>query len=102
MKKIFLLLLISTLSILASAQVYNGSKITKTPEEKLNDQYCSGLFKSYTGTIFDLEDNNQTALSYLNILDWLQGRVAGLQIFTTTTGSTDSFYPRNLCWSFFR
>jgi len=79
--------LISTLSILTFSQVYNGSKTIKSSEEKLNDQYCSALFRNYDGTIFDLVNDNQSVHSYLNILDWLEGRVAGLQVFVSRTGA---------------
>ncbi len=82
MKKILLLTLISGCSMLLFGQVYTGSKTAKTPEEKLNEEYCSGLFKSYDGTILDLVNNNSSAQGYMNILDWLQGRVAGLQVYT--------------------
>ena len=47
--------------------------------------YCSGMFKSTHGTILDVA-NNTSSKGYLNILDWLQGRVAGLQVYTTKTG----------------
>ncbi|ANE51573.1 hypothetical protein [Flavisolibacter tropicus] len=44
----------------------------------------SPLFRSIEGTYFDLEHDNSmlSANSYFNILDWLQGRVAGLQVYT--------------------
>ncbi len=32
------------------------------------------------------EPNASTVLGHLNILDWLHGRVAGLQVYTTRTG----------------
>lgn len=87
MKKLFLFALISSCcSFQASAQVYKESKEIKTPEEKLNEEYCSSLFKNYDGIIFDLANDNQSAEGYLNILDWLNGRVAGLQIFSLRNG----------------
>lgn len=47
--------------------------------------YCSGLFKSTDGSIFDIA-SVPGINAYTNILDWLQGRVAGLQVFTTRIG----------------
>ncbi|MFI5133735.1 MAG: hypothetical protein ACHQEB_05335 [Chitinophagales bacterium] len=86
MKKIFLLALISGCCIIASGQTYTGAKTARTWEEKLNEAYCTGLFKSYDGTIFDMLNNNSSALGYTNILNWLNGRVAGLQVLTSKTG----------------
>lgn len=59
----------------------------KSVEQMLNEEYCTGLFKSADGTYFDmLNDRTATgAITYLNILDWLQGRVAGLQIYNSST-----------------
>ena len=84
MKKIFVLLLLITGSLLTMGQTYSAEK-KLTLQEKLNEQYCSGLFKNADGTILEVADN-QTAQSYLNILDWLQGRVAGLQVYTSWSG----------------
>jgi hypothetical protein len=83
MKKLFLLpALILLISVIASGQ----RRITqpKSVEEILNEEYCTGMFKTIEGTYFDmLNDRNAiSASSYLNILDWLQGRVAGLQVHT--------------------
>jgi hypothetical protein len=83
MKKIVLLISASVLSLVLFAQRYPGYI---SPKEKLNDEYCSGPFKTYDGTIIDLVNENETAKSYLNILEWLQGRVAGLQIYYTRYG----------------
>jgi hypothetical protein len=85
MKKMMLVLLAGLIVLSTSAQTYKGAVSKQTPEQKLNDEYCSGLFKSTDGTILDIRANT-TAISYLNILDWLPGRVAGLQVFTTRTG----------------
>jgi len=71
-----------------SAQSYTGKK-SPTPEERLNEMYCSGLFKHTHGTIIDvLEQNVQ---GYFNILDWLEGRVAGLQVFVLRNGERIPF-----------
>ena len=84
MKKLFVLLLLTTGSLLTMGQTYSAQK-KLTPQEKLNEQYCSGLFKNVDGTILEVSDN-QSAQGYLNILDWLEGRVAGLQIYSSWAG----------------
>jgi hypothetical protein len=76
MKKIFLAAFVVISSIITHAQ---------TAEEKLNNKYCTGLFKSTKGTIYDLE--NGGAGGYVNILDWLDGRVAGLRVRTLKNGT---------------
>ena len=88
MKKILLITALFTLGFSAVAQV-NLSKGSKSPKEILNEQYASGLFKNAEGTIIDVE--NEHVQGYLNILDWLNGRVAGLQIFITWSGTRVPF-----------
>jgi hypothetical protein len=82
MKKLF----ISALVLISSLAVFSQKRVAhiKTAGEILNDQYCSGLFKTNEGTYFDMLNDNAalSARGYLNILDWLQGRVAGLQVYT--------------------
>jgi hypothetical protein len=90
MKKILLLAFASVLSFSLIAQRYSSKK-NISAEEKLNNEYCTGLFKTYDGTIIDLLNDNESANSYLNILDWLQGRVAGLQIYYTRYGTPVPF-----------
>ena len=85
MKKISLIILIAISGLAVSGQSYRGQK-QMGPEEKLNEKYCTGLFKSAHGTIFDIQ-NEPSASGYQNILDWLQGRVAGLQIYTYRNGT---------------
>ena len=82
MKKILLIAALITTTIGTMAQKYTSR--AKSPKELLNDRYTSGLFKNAEGTIFDIE--NETLGSYLNILDWLEGRVAGLQVFVSGNG----------------
>lgn len=84
MKKHLLLLLLLTTGYLAHAQMFSYKK-TISREEQLNDEYCSPLFKTAHGSIFDFTDD-VTAQGYSNILYWLQGRVAGLNIYTSRTG----------------
>jgi hypothetical protein len=79
-------LLISAILLTITFVVFSQKRVVheKTVEEKLNEQYCSGLFSTTDGTYFDML-NDKTASGangYLNILDWLQGRVAGLQVYT--------------------
>lgn len=52
----------------------------RSNKQKLNDQLSSGMFRSMNEDVFDLVNENPEAMSYQNILQWLQGRVAGLQI----------------------
>jgi len=82
MKNILLIAALITTTIGAMAQT--RLKNPKSPKELLNDKYASSLFKSTDGIIFDLE--NETVGAYFNILDWLEGRVAGLQVFVSRTG----------------
>ena len=71
----------------------------KSKEEKLDDEYTSGLFKGGQARVFDIEDD-PTAQGQMNILAYLQGRVAGLQISNpmsptptlTRRGSTPSLF----------
>jgi hypothetical protein len=83
MKKLFLLIIVSALSF----TVFGQKRImqARSIQDKLNEEYCSGIFKMVDGTYFDLLDDrvNTSAMGYTNVLDWLQGRVAGLQIYTT-------------------
>lgn len=84
MKKIFLVALIVMPALATIAQTH-VSKNTKSQKEILNDQYCSSLFRSADGTILDV--SNELVGGYSNILDWLNGRVAGLQIYETRNGT---------------
>ena len=51
--------------------------------EEFYKKYGINLFRNIEGIYFDLENDAQAlgAITYLNILDWLQGRVTGLQIY---------------------
>lgn len=82
MKKVLLVSLACSLAIAVLAQKRIAHK---SPQEKLNEEYCSGMFKTEDGMIFDLLSDN-TVSGYFNVLDWLQGRVAGLQVFTLRNG----------------
>ena len=82
MKKILLIaaLITTTIGVVAQTRLINP----KSPQELLNDRYANGLFKSAEGTIFDIE--NEIVGANLNILDWLEGRVAGLQVYVSRNG----------------
>jgi hypothetical protein len=55
-----------------------GVKKDKTKE--LNEKLSGPLFQSANDMIFDLVNDNNSAQGSVNILQWLQGRVAGLTI----------------------
>ena len=63
----------------------------RTKEMKLNDQYTSGLFQG-DGRVFSIEDD-PFAVSAMSVFQYLQGRVAGLQI-----GSSAGATPPSLSW----
>lgn len=58
---------------------------TKPPLQVMDEKYANGLFSGGDGYQFDLT-NDPFATSQLNIFNYLQGKVAGLQI--TTGGGT--------------
>ena len=59
------------------AAIVTAKKLTKA--EKFNEKYSTGLFRTMDEKLIDLLDN-PTAQASLDILNYLQGRVAGLQI----------------------
>jgi hypothetical protein len=81
MKKIILFVFAVGMLSTAFGQRRIGAAMTR--EEKLNQEYCSGLFNNPQGTYFDFSNTalQSSAMGYRNIIDWLQGRVAGLQVF---------------------
>lgn len=87
MKNLLIIVLASLFILPISAQSYKGSSYSPSPEKKLNEKYCTGSFKSSDGTILNLELENSVS-GYFNILTWMQGRVAGLQVYTSRTGVT--------------
>lgn len=78
-------LILSFLILITAAGAAAQGKYTSfsTPEKKLVETYGISLFRTGDGTWFDLQEDNTTsgAISYFNVLDWLQGRVAGLQVY---------------------
>jgi hypothetical protein len=63
----------------------------KSIEQKMDEQYTSGFFSGGDGYTFVVE-NDPLAKSSISVLDYLQGKVAGLQI--TATGPSGG----NLSW----
>lgn len=59
----------------------------KSPVKVLDDKYTSGLFKGEDAYQFDLV-NDPSSSSYINIFNYLQGKVAGLQINANTSPPT--------------
>ena len=82
MKQLLLLIVLFSIALFSTAQVRLEHK---TPEQKLNEEYCSGMFQSADGTILDVMNSNN-ATAYRNILEWLDGRVAGFSVRTTRNG----------------
>src|SRR4026208_15703 len=83
MKKVFLFVMISALGITAFSQTRIAPQ--KSKDEILNETYCTGLFSTLDAVYFDLMDNkvSGTVVGYQNVLDWLQGRVAGLNVYSS-------------------
>ncbi len=52
----------------------------KNLTQELNEKLSSGMFRSMNETVFDFVNENETAISATNVLQWLQGRAAGVQI----------------------
>ncbi|MFT3825484.1 MAG: hypothetical protein QM731_16315 [Chitinophagaceae bacterium] len=52
---------------------------SRSKEQQLEDKYASGMFKGGDGYTFDMIDD-PVAMSSMDIFQYLQGRVAGLQI----------------------
>ncbi|MBO6186001.1 MAG: hypothetical protein J6O88_15180 [Chryseobacterium sp.] len=52
----------------------------KDLKDELNNKLSSPLYRSMSETVFDFVNENQSAASSQNILQWLQGRAAGLTI----------------------
>lgn len=80
-------------------QKHNQAKVLETvtiegkrkdPMEELDKRYASGMFSSGDGYQFDLL-NDPMAASSSDIFQYLQGRVAGLQINTSTQPPTLSW-----------
>jgi hypothetical protein len=81
MKKLFLIIIVTMFAV----PLFSQKRVSqvKSNEELLNEEYCSPLFNTANADYFDLLDDriNSSSIPYLNVLDWLHGRVAGLQIY---------------------
>ncbi|MNK48728.1 hypothetical protein D3C87_675640 [compost metagenome] len=62
-----------------------AKKVDKKAE--LDKELSSGRFNSMNATIFDLVNDNQDAMASQNILQWLQGRAAGLTFTMDQSGN---------------
>lgn len=87
-------------SELGKVQVLQEVKVItqkKSPEQKLDEEYTSGFFSGNNDYSFAVE-NDALAQSSLGVLQYLQSKVAGLQITTnggataTWRGSSTSFF----------
>ncbi|TZF99251.1 hypothetical protein FW781_04805 (plasmid) [Chryseobacterium panacisoli] len=58
----------------------------KDPKEELDKQLSTGMFSSVNSTVFDFVNEDQHASGYTNILDWLQGKAAGLTFQRNNSG----------------
>ncbi|PQA90890.1 hypothetical protein B0A69_19345 [Chryseobacterium shigense] len=56
------------------------------PKEELDKQLSTGMFNSMNSTIFDFVNEDQHVAGSSNILDWLQGRAAGLTFHRNNSG----------------
>jgi outer membrane receptor protein involved in Fe transport len=83
MKKIILLFVLVLCGIAAFSQRKYPPQ--RSHEEALNDEYCTGLFHTFQAQYFDMSatENANTSAGYYNIIDWLKGRVAGLQVYSS-------------------
>lgn len=58
----------------------------KDPKEELDKQLSTGMFSSNNTTIFDFVNEDQHVSGSTNILEWLQGRAAGLTFQRNNSG----------------
>jgi hypothetical protein len=86
MKTIMISLFACIMGISVQAQDYKSHN-NLTTSDKLNEEYCSGLFNTTDGAILDVANDN-AARAYFNILDWLQGRVSGYQVYKNRFGTS--------------
>ncbi|QCX53718.1 hypothetical protein [Elizabethkingia sp. JS20170427COW] len=69
---------------IAEVQIEGKKKDLK---KELDDKLSSGMFKSINSTVFDFVNEEQYAQSYPNIMQWLQGKVAGLTVQSDGKGN---------------
>lgn len=58
----------------------------KDPKQELDKQLSSGMFNVMNATVFDFVNEDQYAAGYTNILDWLQGKTAGVTLQRNNSG----------------
>ncbi|MGU3376427.1 hypothetical protein [Chryseobacterium sp. M5A1_1a] len=58
----------------------------KDPKVELDQQLSSGMFNAINSTIFDFVNEDQYAAGYTSILDWLQGKTAGITLQRNNSG----------------
>jgi hypothetical protein len=78
---------------LAKGTTLQGVTVTtkaKSPLQKLDEQYASGLFQGSDAYQFDLT-NDPVSNAYQSVFAYLQGKVAGLQITTNGTNASLSW-----------
>jgi hypothetical protein len=61
-------------------------RTAKTRAQQFNEEYVSGLFRSGDERLIDIMDD-PSAIGFINVFNYLQGRVAGLQIAPTGAAS---------------
>jgi hypothetical protein len=61
----------------------------KTEEEKMDEEYTSGFFSNGDAHVFIL-DNDPSSQGALNLVNYLQGKVAGLQISMDGSGNASA------------
>jgi len=59
----------------------------KDPKAELDKQLSTGMFSSVNSTVFDFVNEDQHTSGYTNILDWLQGKAAGLTFQRNNSGA---------------
>jgi hypothetical protein len=60
--------------------------VAKTPAQQFNEQHVTGLFRSADERLISVMDD-PNAVGFMNIFNYLQGRIAGLQISPTGAAS---------------
>jgi len=87
----------TTLNKLRKEEFFEGIKVkelevvkvtghTKSAAQKMDEEYTSGFFSGGDGRVFNVADD-PLARSSISVLDYLQGKIAGLQINTSGGGS---------------
>jgi hypothetical protein len=79
---------------LATLQEVVVKSKAKSPIQILDEKYATGMFTGSDGTSFDLT-NDPAAMGSINILEYLQGKVAGLQISVSGSQASASWRGSN-------